>query len=149
MLRQTPGAIGRPRFLSTPVQTMLPAGIRFGGTSASTTRAGELGLPLMVVIIKVQSALCRLLIERCLSAGRAPDNLRLVVHTIGFLADTVADAQVTILQADREAFSEVGRERGRPPPARPAVRRTIQSLRRRHARSPKSSEPVAHSRSAG
>lgn len=106
-----------------PVQNPLPVWIGVGGTPQSAIRAGRLGLPLMVAIIGGATAQFRPLIELYRRAGRdaghAPDQLRVGIHHIGFLADRTDEAMDTFWPAYRDAFGRIGRERGWPPPTRP------------------------------
>jgi probable LLM family oxidoreductase len=108
-----------PRALQNP----LPVSIGVGGTPESASRAGRLGLPLVVAIIGGQPKHFRPLIELYREAGRAaghaPETLAVSIHSIGFLADTTKDAMETFWPAYRDAFGKIGKERGWPPPTRP------------------------------
>ena len=106
-----------------PVQNPLPVWIGVGGTPQSAIRAGFLGLPLMVAIIGGQPKQFRQLIDLYRESGRRaghpPEQLRVGIHMIGFLADTTEQAMETFWPAYREAFGRIGKERGWPPPSRP------------------------------
>lgn len=106
-----------------PVQQPLPVWIGVGGTPESAIRAGRLGLPLMVAIIGGQPSQFRPFIDLYREAGRKAghpaEKLTVGIHSIGFLADTTAEALETFWPAYRDAFGKIGRERGWPPPTRP------------------------------
>jgi len=107
-----------PRSLQTP----LPVWIGVGGTPQSAVRAGTLGLPLMVAIIGGQPSQFRHLIDLYRESGRhagyAPETLKVGVHSIGFLADTTAEAMDAFWPAYQDMFGKIGRERGWPAPTR-------------------------------
>src|SRR3954447_19258058 len=79
-----------------PFQNPLPIWIGVGGTPASFVRAGTLGLPLMVAIIGGEPHRFRLLIDRYreagLRAGHSPDQLKVGIHSLGYVADNVSKA---------------------------------------------------------
>jgi probable LLM family oxidoreductase len=104
------------------LQNSLPVWIGVGGTPQSAVRAGTLGLPLMVAIIGGQPSQFRHLIDLYRESGRhaghAPETLKVGVHSIGFLADTTAEAMDTFWPAYQDMFGKIGRERGWPPPTR-------------------------------
>ena len=106
-----------------PLQNPLPIHIGVGGTPASVVRAGTLGLPLIVAIIGGQPAQFRPLIDLYREAGKraghAAEKLTVGIHSIGFLADTTAQAAEEFWPAYRDAFGKIGRERGWPAPTRP------------------------------
>ncbi len=106
-----------------PLQNPLPVWVGVGGTPASAARAGRLGLPLMIAIIGGQPGqfreLVRLYREAGRNAGHPSEALKVGVHNIGFLADTMEAARETFWPAYRDAFGRIGRERGWPPPTRP------------------------------
>ena len=106
-----------------PAQRSLPIHIGVGGTPASVVRAGTLGLPLIVAIIGGQPAQFRPLIdlyrESGKRAGHAAEKLTVGIHSIGFLAETTAQAAEEFWPAYRDAFGKIGRERGWPAPTRP------------------------------
>jgi probable LLM family oxidoreductase len=105
-----------------PVQNPLPVWIGVGGTPASFARAGALGLPLAVAIIGGEPQRFRPLIdlyrEAGHRAGHAPEQLKIGVHAIGFLADTTAQAADDLFPAYAYIFSRIGKERGWPPVTR-------------------------------
>src|SRR3989440_4820142 len=74
-----------------PVQNPLPIWLGVGGTPASFARAGVLGLPLMVAIIGGETRRFRPLVdlyrEYGRRAGHAPDQLKVGVHALGYVAE--------------------------------------------------------------
>src|SRR6266481_3283548 len=79
-----------------PLQNPLPVWLGVGGTPGSFIRAGTLGLPLMVAIIGGEPHRFRPLIERYreagLRAGHSPDQLKVGIHSLGYIADSAAKA---------------------------------------------------------
>jgi probable LLM family oxidoreductase len=105
-----------------PAQALLPIRLGVGGTPASFTRAGLLGLPLTVAIIGGEPHRFRPLVDHYREAGRraghAEDKLTVNVHVIGFVADTTEQAADDFWPSHSAAFTRIGRERGWPPPKR-------------------------------
>ncbi len=105
-----------------PLQASLPIWLGVGGTPASFVRAGELGLPLMVAIIGGEPHRFRPLIDLYrkagLKAGHAPEQLRVGLHMLGYVADTTQQAADEFFPGYARAFTEIGRERGWPPVTR-------------------------------
>jgi len=105
-----------------PVQNPLPVWIGVGGTPKSFARAGALGLPLAVAIIGGEPHRFRPLVDLYREAGRraghAPEQLRVGIHAIGFVADTTAQAAEDLFPAYAYTFSRIGKERGWPPVTR-------------------------------
>jgi probable LLM family oxidoreductase len=99
-----------------PLQEKLPIWLGVGGTAASFSRAGELGLPLMVAIIGGQPHRFRPLIdlyrEAGEEAGHQPDSLRVGIHALGYVADTDQQAADEFFPGYAQSFTEIGRERG-------------------------------------
>jgi probable LLM family oxidoreductase len=79
-----------------PVQNPLPIWIGVGGTPESFVRAGLLGLPLMVAIIGGETHRFRPLIDLYRQAGRragySSDQLRVGVHSLGYVAESTQEA---------------------------------------------------------
>src|SRR2546425_4538669 len=79
-----------------PLQEPLPIWIGVGGTPESFVRAGALGLPLMVAIIGGETRSFRPLIDLYREAGRRaghpPDQLKVGVHSQGYVAETRQEA---------------------------------------------------------
>ena len=102
-----------------PIQDLLPIRVGVGGTPESFARAGKLGLPLVVAIIGGEPRRFRPLIdyyrESARQAGHISDNLEVGIHSIGFIADTSAQAADDFYPSYAELFNRIGRERGWPP----------------------------------
>jgi len=105
-----------------PLQKPLPIWLGVGGTPASFARAGILGLPLMVAIIGGEPHRFRPLIDRYreagLRAGHSPDQLKVVVHSLGYVAGSSNAAEGEFFPGYAQSFTEIGRERGWPPMTR-------------------------------
>src|SRR3989440_1856569 len=105
-----------------PLQNPLPVWLGVGGTPGSFIRAGTLGLPLMVAIIGGEPHRFRPLIDRYrwagLRAGHSPDQLKVGIHSLGYVADSAAKAADEFFPGYARSFSEIGKERGWPPVTR-------------------------------
>jgi probable LLM family oxidoreductase len=105
-----------------PVQNPLPIWLGVGGTPNSFARAGALGLPLMVAIIGGEFRRFRPLIDLYRETGRksgySPDQLKVGVHALGYVAATTQAAADDFFPGYARAFTDVGRERGWPPVTR-------------------------------
>jgi probable LLM family oxidoreductase len=105
-----------------PLQNPLPVWLGVGGTPASFARAGALGLPLMVAIIGGEPHRFRPLVDLYRQtgsrAGYSPEQLRVGVHSPGFVADTTAKAADDLYPAYAQTFTQIGKERGWPPTTR-------------------------------
>ena len=105
-----------------PVQAMLPIWLGVGGTPASFVRAGTLGLPLMIAIIGGSFGRFRPLVdlyrEAGHRAGHPPEQLKVGIHVMGFVADTTEAAKTIFFPGWFNAFTRVGKERGWPPVTR-------------------------------
>ncbi len=105
-----------------PVQPLLPVWLGVGGTPASFTRAGTLGLPLMVAIIGGEPHRFRPLVDLYRRAGEraghAPETLKVGIHALGYAAETDRQAADDFFPGYAEAFTKIGRERGWPPVTR-------------------------------
>src|SRR5207244_5236774 len=102
-----------------PLHNPLPVWLGVGGTPGSFTRAGMLGLALMVAIIGGEPHRFRPLIDRYreagLRAGHSPDQLKVGIHSLGYVADRSATAENEVFPGYEQSFIEIGRERGWPP----------------------------------
>jgi probable LLM family oxidoreductase len=102
-----------------PVQNPLPIRIGVGGTPHSFARAGALGIPLVVAIIGGEPRRFRPLIDLYRESGRRaghpPEALNVSIHSIGFLADTTAQAANEFYPSYAQLFNRIGKERGWPP----------------------------------
>src|SRR6267142_2975636 len=105
-----------------PLQNPLPIWLGVGGTPGSFVRAGMLGLPLMVAIIGGQPHRFRSLIENYreagLRAGHSPDQLKVGIHSLGYVAENAGKAADDFFPGYAQSFSEIGKERGWPPVTR-------------------------------
>ena len=101
-----------------PLQNPLPIWVGVGGTPQSFARAGVLGLPLMVAIIGGETRHFRPLIDLYREAGRraghSPDQLKVGIHSLGYVAETMQEAADDFFPGYARAFTEVGKERGWP-----------------------------------
>src|SRR5216117_4009295 len=101
-----------------PLQNPLPIWIGVGGTPESFVRAGLLGLPLMVAIIGGETHRFRPLIDLYREAGRraghSSDQLKVGVHSLGYVADTTKEAVDDFFQGYAHTMTEFGKERGWP-----------------------------------
>jgi probable LLM family oxidoreductase len=99
-----------------PHQKSLPIWLGVGGTPQSFARAGALGLPLMVAIIGGSFQRFRPLIDLYRAAGNRAGHpaeaLRVGVHAMGFVGDTVQAAKDAFFPGWARIFTEIGRERG-------------------------------------
>ena len=107
-----------------PVQNPLPIWLGVGGTPESFTRAGMLGLPLMVAIIGGETHRFRPLVDRYREAGEraghSPEQLKVGVHSLGYVAATTEEAADDFFPGYARAFTDIGKERGWPPVTRAA-----------------------------
>src|SRR6476660_2989526 len=105
-----------------PVQNPLPVWLGVGGTPASFARAGALGLPLMVAIIGGEHRQFRPLIdlyrEAGLRAGHSLEQLKVGIHSLGYVAEDFAAAANDFFPGYAESFTKIGKERGWPPTTR-------------------------------
>lgn len=105
-----------------PLQSPFPIWLGVGGTPASFVRAGMLGLPLMVAIIGGETHRFRPLIDLYRNAGAkagfAPDQLKVGLHSLGYVANTTEEAVEDYYPGYAETFTRIGKERGWPPVTR-------------------------------
>ena len=118
----------RPAIHNQPVypralQKQLPVWLGVGGTPTSFVRAGSLGLPLMVAVIGGQTALFRPLVDLYREAGQragfSPDQLKVGLHSPGYVAETYEQAIADYYPGYAELWTKMGKERGWPPVTRP------------------------------
>jgi probable LLM family oxidoreductase len=107
-----------PGVFPRPLQNPLPIWIGVGGTPESFVRAGSLGLPLMVAIIGGETHRFRPLIDLYREAGRraghSPHQLKVGVHSLGYVAESTQDAVDDFFPGYARTMTEIGRERGWP-----------------------------------
>ena len=101
-----------------PLQKPLPIWIGVGGTPESFVRAGLLGLPLMVAIIGGETSRFRPLVDLYREAGRRaghlPDQLKVGVHLLGYVAENMQEAVDDFFPGYAHTMTEIGKERGWP-----------------------------------
>lgn len=114
----------RPALNNLPVypralQEKLPIWLGVGGTPESFIRAGSLGLPLMVAVIGGQTYRFKPLVDLYREAGKAagykPEELKVGLHSPGFVGSTTAKAIEEYYPGYAELWTKLGRERGWPP----------------------------------
>lgn len=114
----------RPQMVDQPVyprplQEKLPVWVGVGGTPASFVRAGALGLPLMVAVIGGETHRFRPLIdlyyEAAKKAGVDKSQLKVGLHSLGFVANSKEEAIEKYYPGYRIWFNQIGKERGWPP----------------------------------
>lgn len=102
-----------------PFQKSLPLWIGVGGTPESFIRAGHLGLPLMVAIIGGETRSFKPLIDLYRKAGKTagflPDQLKVGVHSLGYVAKSAQKAVDDFFPGYAHNMNEIGKERGWPP----------------------------------
>lgn len=102
-----------------PLQKHLPIWLGVGGTPASFNRAGMLGLPLMVAIIGGETHRFRPLIDlyrqAWKKAGHSPENLKVGLHSLGYVGNSKEEAINDYYPGYAELFTDIGKERGFPP----------------------------------
>lgn len=105
-----------------PLQNPLPIWLGVGGTPASFVRAGLLGLPLMVAVIGGETHRFRPLIDLYrqagAQAGHPPQQLKVGLHSLGYVANSTAEAVADYYPGYAETFTRIGKERGWPPVSR-------------------------------
>lgn len=108
-----------------PAQAQLPVWLGVGGTPESFARAGTLGLRLMVAIIGGDTHRFRPLVDLYREAGRraghAPEQLRVGLHSLGYVAPTTDEALQEFAPGYIQTFGQRARERGGQPPTRAHV----------------------------
>ena len=105
-----------------PKQDLFPIWVGTGGTPESFIRAGLLGLPLMVAIIGGETHRFRPLVdlyrEAGKKAGHPPDQLKVGMHSLGYVAKTTKEALDDFYPGYAESMTKIGKERGWPPMTR-------------------------------
>ena len=99
-----------------PKQEKLPIWIGVGGTPSSFERAGKLGLPLMVAVIGGETHRFAPLVDLYRKAGErsgfAQSDLKVGLHSLGFVGKTRQEAIADFYPSYKEMFDKTGRERG-------------------------------------
>lgn len=105
-----------------PLQNPFPVWLGVGGTPESFVRAGTLGLPLMVAVIGGETHRFRPLIdlyrEAGKNAGHKPEQLKVGLHSLGYVANTTQEAIEDYYPGYAETFTRIGKERGWQPVSR-------------------------------
>ncbi len=101
-----------------PVQNPLPIWLGVGGTPESFVRAGALGLPLMVAVIGGETHRFRPLVDLYREAGKkagyAPAQLKVGLHSLGYVANTMQESLDDFYPGYAESMTKIGKERGWP-----------------------------------
>ncbi|MBC8085160.1 MAG: LLM class flavin-dependent oxidoreductase [Hymenobacter sp.] len=105
-----------------PMQVSLPIWLGVGGTPESFVRAGTLGLPLMIAIIGGDTHRFRPLVDLYREAGRRaghpPEQLKVGLHSLGYVAPTTREALEEFYPGYASTFTKRARERGGMPVTR-------------------------------
>jgi probable LLM family oxidoreductase len=105
-----------------PLQDPIPVWLGVGGTPESFIRAGTLGLPLMVAVIGGETHQFRPLVDLYREAGKKagylPEQLKVGLHSLGYVANTSKEALDDFYPGYAESMTKVGKERGWPPMTR-------------------------------
>ena len=105
-----------------PLQEKLPIWLGVGGTPQSFVRAGLLGLPLMIAVIGGETHRFRPLVDLYREAGERaghnPNQLKVGLHSLGFVANDSQEARDIYFPGYAKAFTKIGKERGWPPVTR-------------------------------
>lgn len=101
-----------------PLQDAIPIWLGVGGTPESFVRAGTLGLPLMVAVIGGETHRFRPLVDLYREAGKRagylPKQLKVGLHSQGYVANTTRKASDDFYPGYAEAMTKIGKERGWP-----------------------------------
>ncbi|MEQ8474356.1 MAG: LLM class flavin-dependent oxidoreductase [Marinoscillum sp.] len=104
------------------VQEKMPVWLGVGGTPESFVRAGSLGLPLMVAVIGGATERFRPLVDLYRQAGHragfSQDQLKVGLHSPGYVAETSEQAIADYYPGYAELWTKLGKERGWPPVTR-------------------------------
>ena len=102
-----------------PHQEKLPIWIGVGGTPNSFIRAGTLGMPLMIAVIGGETQRFKPLVDLYKEAGRRAGHdkkqLKVGLHSLGYVAETSEKAVEDYFPGYAETFTRIGKERGWPP----------------------------------
>lgn len=115
-------ALNNQAIYPRPLQDPIPIWIGVGGTPESFIRAGTLGLPLMVAIIGGETHRFRPLVdlyrEAGKKAGHAPEQLKVGLHSLGYVGNTNEEAIEDFYPGYAAGMTNIGKERGWPPMTR-------------------------------
>jgi probable LLM family oxidoreductase len=105
-----------------PLQNPIPIWLGVGGTPESFILAGMLGLPLMVAVIGGETHRFKPLIDLYREAGKnagyQPEQLKVGLHSLGYVAISLEEAIEDYYPGYSETFTRIGKERGWPPVSR-------------------------------
>ena len=112
-------ALQAQKITPRPFQEKIPIWVGVGGTAASFVRAGQLGLPLMIAIIGGETHRFAPLVELYRKAGEEAgfngNQLKVGIHSLGYVANTKEIAVNDYFPGYTETFTRIGKERGWPP----------------------------------
>lgn len=115
-------ALNNVEIFPKPLQDRLPIWLGVGGTPQSFIRAGRLGMPLMVAIIGGETHRFKPLIdlyrEAGVKAGYSLDELKVGLHSLGYVGESREKAIEEFYPGYAAAFTKIGKERGWPPVTR-------------------------------
>ena len=115
-------ALQAQKITPRPFQEKIPIWVGVGGTAASFVRAGRLGLPLMIAIIGGETHRFAPLVELYRKAGKEAgfnrNQLKVGIHSLGYVANTKEIAVNDYFSGYAETFTRIGKERGWPPVTR-------------------------------
>ena len=101
-----------------PLQNPLPIWLGVGGSPESFVRAGQLGLPLMVAMIGGETRRFKPLVDLYRESGRqagySDDQLKIGVHSLGYVAESTKQAADDFFPGYSRTMTEIGKERGWP-----------------------------------
>lgn len=105
-----------------PLQNPFPVWLGVGGSPNSFIRAGLLGLPLMIAVIGGETHRFKPLVdlyrEAGQKAGHRPEDLKVGLHSLGYVAENSQQARDIYFPGYAETFTRIGKERGWPPVTR-------------------------------
>jgi probable LLM family oxidoreductase len=109
-------ALNQQEIYPRPVQNPMPLWLGVGGTPGSFIRAGVLGLRLMVAIIGGETRRFRPLVnlyrEAYQKAGHPAQEMKVGLHSLGYVAETTEQAHEEYFPGYAEMFNKIGKERG-------------------------------------
>jgi probable LLM family oxidoreductase len=112
-------ALNNQAIYPRPLQTKIPIWLGVGGTPESFIRAGTLGMPLMVAVIGGETHRFKPLVDLYREAGRRAGfkshELKVGLHSLGYVAPSSEEAIQDYYPGYAETFSRIGKERGWPP----------------------------------
>ncbi len=115
-------ALQAQKITPRPFQEKIPIWVGVGGTATSFVRAGRLGLPLMIAIIGGETHRFAPLVELYRKAGEEAgfngNQLKVGIHSLGYVANTKEIAVNDYFPGYAETFTRIGKERGWPPVTR-------------------------------